>query len=208
MKWVFVLVALCLALIPALPQVRITNGSRDGVLLWSNCLSTLGFSNTNQPIYSVEWANSATGTWQRAALVTNAQSFHLGELVQQAQPTLFARVAWMNATSAPPVGAYQITMRNASGGVAHTGIVELTSVNGTYVNGNWVLHPPSPTGRTNGWVAGSVSAMDVQLNLGAGAEGPFLLGGAYTGDGFAGTWFSCGVVCVPSGGYTARRVCP
>jgi len=151
-----------------------------------------------------------TSTWQTAALVTNTQSFELGELLRSGRPETFIRIGWLNATSASPVGVYKVKAHDEPAGVTYTGRVELTSVDANGVHGTWELQPTPWSGHTNGFAQGTVAPALVNLHLGSlfDAEGPYLLGGKYFGNGFTGRWFNCGIICVPAGHYTARRICP
>ena len=209
MRRVFVVSALSLCLLTLRGQVGITGLSSNGTLSWSNCLAGALFA--APPIYAIERANSPTGAWQTVALVTNTQSFQWGELLQPTFPATFLRIGWLNATSAWPVGIYELTARNQSGSLAFTGRIEVASVGQGEARGTWELHPPPFLDRDHGFFSGALGPTSTYLVLQPAqccTSAYISLGGQYTGAGFSGTWFFCGIVCNPAGTYVARRICP
>lgn len=207
-KWTVLAAVIHVLQSTASGQLSITSVDWTGTIVWSNCFATLPFNNTNRPIYSVDWSTSPTGVWQRVALLTNGYSFTADESLRRSQTNLLFRVEWVNSTSAPPLGVYEITATNSAGGIDLFGQITLNSMNRESVQGHWEIDSPFGAGFTNGVASGQVSASYVQLYLHAHAEGPYTLYGSYNGVGFSGAWMTCGIICFPQGNYTARRICP
>lgn len=205
-KWTVLAAVIHILQSTASGQLSITSVDSAGTLVWSNCFAGLPFDNTNQPIYSVDWSSSATGAWQRAALVTNGYSFTVDEALRRAKSNLLVRVEWVNATSAPPYGTYEIVpvvpyLDELDGWVI------LTPESTNSITGSWHLQPTSWNPSANGYVFGGVYRSMVAVFL-RGGPNYYALDGWYNGTGFTGQWYRCGFVCIPAGTYTARRICP
>jgi len=84
--------AISLAGLGCLAQVRIRSLSPAGRLAWTNAV----VGPYPAAVYRVEWARSPTGSWSSLAVVTNQTSLTITNPSPVGAPSTFYRVAWTN----------------------------------------------------------------------------------------------------------------
>jgi hypothetical protein len=153
-------------------QLVITSFNQNGELTWTNSVSNA--------TYRVEWANSATGAWNKFDVLTNLRLLSATNNTVAVKVPTFYRVIWRDAPA--HAGKWNYTEFNTNGNVTQTGQFTL-SADTNPITGTWNFSGGS------GVVRGIITNAFLGLDLFPGVvDSRYVLWGRQMGNTYTGQW--------------------